>query len=561
MMIISHEDRSRWFSAALLAAAMAVLGAAGAMAATSGDTAHIPFGLNGVPNQEAAEDGALADEFQLSFFTKIFQWLEPEPGAYFWKDTGKGDRFKEHLVRLKAKGYSVSLTNTTVHMDQKHVPKYLAGKRLNDPEFLDRWEAFLRAFLAQYGDVVDYLNLGNEVGSYFGGHMDEWPDFVEFVKRARKVVREVKPSIEIGVVLASNDSAAFWPDIEPFCDYSATTYYTPCSAFSKSPTSEALEPSHAKYFAKSLDGAIRNAGGKPLLITEIGCATHEQIDSSPELQVKFIEQLFQWMRGKEEQVLGISWLSHIDWPYEGTKTALQGFLDSAALDHEPFMRYLTSLGLMYEDGSKKPGYDALKQALASYRGQDVAPAGPTSAPDPGLKDILSNGGFELGNLSEAANNAVGSYPWFTSNRGGNAISATGRKARGGKFSLAWEPVGWNVKDDGTSEDASTFIITKLGRPLSSGAKAARFSGAVDTSALDPKFSVLAILANGTFTNAKFDTVLAGGRDGWQTFETSLPLEASDETLFVAFTVIGTKGVGAPGGAVHIDDLVLAFDGG
>ena len=35
--------------------------------------------------------------------------------------------------------------------------------------------------------------------------------------------------------------------------------------------------------------------------------------------------------------------------------------------------------------------------------------------------VLSNGGFEKGDLSEAANNGMGRFPWFSANSGGDAI--------------------------------------------------------------------------------------------------------------------------------------------
>nr|MBC8217329.1 hypothetical protein [Planctomycetota bacterium] len=44
-------------------------------------------------------------------------------------------------------------------------------------------------------------------------------------------------------------------------------------------------------------------------------------------------------------------------------------------------------------------------------------------------NVLSNGGFEKGNLTESANNVMGSYPWFTSNSGGNTIAVTREQAR------------------------------------------------------------------------------------------------------------------------------------
>lgn len=346
------------------------LAAAGAILfASAAQPPKIPVGLNGVPSAHKGADSKIAEEFRLNFYVTIMQWKEPEPGRYFWPESAGEDKLLQRLSRLKEKGYTIALTNTTVHMDQKHLPAYLANKPFDDPEFLDRWEKFLTGFLARYGSVVDYFNVGNEIGSYFGGHKDEWQAYVAFVKRAREVVDKSGGKVKLGAVLKDSAIPEYWPDLKPYCDYLGMTYYAPCSAFAKSPTALALDPDHEKYFAKRLERALDLARPKPVLITEIGCATHESLDSSPELQAQFIEKLFAWLDGHEGSILGISWLSHIDWPYKGVKQALEGFLDDKLLAHEPFIRYLSSLGLMYEDGAPKPGYAAFKKSLEQYRGR------------------------------------------------------------------------------------------------------------------------------------------------------------------------------------------------
>ena len=256
--------------AVALMSASAVFGIA-AEAEKPDQGATIPIGLNGVPSQDRVTDQAIAEEFQLDFFTTIFQWKEPQPGAYFWKEFSGKDPFKKHLQSLKQHDYVVSLTNTTVHMDHKHLPKYLEGKPFDDPELLERWEAFLRAFLAEYGDSIDFLNLSNEVGSYFGAHREEWPAYLTFVRKGAEVVHEARPEIRVGVALSRNRAAAYWPDLEPYCDYLAFNYYTPNSSLGKSPTAEALDPDDPNYFAVTLEGMLRLAGTKPVLIQEIGC--------------------------------------------------------------------------------------------------------------------------------------------------------------------------------------------------------------------------------------------------------------------------------------------------
>ncbi|MDP2897385.1 MAG: hypothetical protein Q8Q12_12660 [bacterium] len=327
----------------------------------------IPIGLNRVPEHGKDEDYRIAKELGLNFIHEVTQWIEPKPGEYIWRQTAGNDEFLSHLKELKKLGYKVSVTFTNVHMDQKHLPAYLKDKRFNDPQFLERWERYLEEFLPRYGDYIDFLNIGNEVNNYFGQHYEEWKDYVEFFKRGSEVIRRLKPSISVGIVLVEGRREHFWKAVEPYCDHLAITYYTPCSMFGKSPTAEALDKKSAKYFARTLDEAIRVVAKKKLLLTEVGCATHPALDSSPELQVQFIEALFEWLRGKEDKILGVSWLAASDWPYDGTRAALKGYLDPALLEHEPFMRFLTSLGLRYEDGTKKPGYDAFKREIAGYR--------------------------------------------------------------------------------------------------------------------------------------------------------------------------------------------------
>jgi hypothetical protein len=176
------------------------------------------------------------------------------------------------------------------------------------------------------------------------------------------------------------------------------------------------------------------------------------------------------------------------------------------------------------------------------------------------ENVLSNGGFEKGDLSEDACNAMGKLPWLTSAKGGNTIGVSNEKVRSGSNSLAWKPIGWNAKDDGTIEDASTYIVTAVQQPVASGATSLRVNGFVNTSELDDSFSIRVILANGTFSNVNLDTVLPGARAEWQAFDVSLPLEKGDQFVITAFGAVGTKGVGAPGSAVYVDDLSMHFVG-
>jgi hypothetical protein len=231
---------------------------------------------------------------------------------------------------------------------------------------LRAFEAYLTRFFAEYGDYIDYFNIGNEIDLYFGGHPDEWKAYLTFFKHGASVVRRLRPSIKLGAVMTHDSVERYWPDIEPYCDYLAFTYYAPCSMFEENPTSQALDSQSDKYFVRSLDGALDFAGEKPVVITEIGCATAASVDSSPELQAQFIEALFEWLRGKEDKILGLSWLGLHDWSYTWVMEQLEGFLSDELLANQGMIGYLTSLGLTDAWGKRKPGFEAFKREMRRY---------------------------------------------------------------------------------------------------------------------------------------------------------------------------------------------------
>ena len=101
-------------------------------------------------------------------------------------------------------------------------------------------------------------------------------------------------------------------------------------------------------------------------------------------------------------------------------------------------------------------------------------------------DVLSNGGFETGDLTESANNAMGDLPWLTSNTQ-NEIAVTAEQVHDGKYALAWKPIGWNVKDDGTLEDAGAYILNKCAEHVAAGAGEIHVTGFANTAALAADF--------------------------------------------------------------------------
>ena len=329
----------------------------------------VPVGVGGLPRMGSEEDAKTAKELGLTFLHETTRWDEPRQGDYKWQDfTADDDPFRARLRQLKEDGYTIAVTFKNVEDDEKRMPLYLEGRPFDDTELLARWAAFLKAFVQRYGAWIDFLNLGHQVNNYFGKHESEWPAYVKFVAAGAVTVRREEPKISVGVVLNhTDDPGRFWRDLAPVCTHFAMTYTTPCSILKKDPTLGALNPKDPNFFAKTFDAAMRMAGNRKLLLTEVGCPTHPSLDSSPAIQAQFITALFAWLRRAEPRVAGLSWTGDKDWPYDATKDALTKMFGDQVLGLRGFIRLLTSRGLRYEDGKKKPGYDAFKNALETYR--------------------------------------------------------------------------------------------------------------------------------------------------------------------------------------------------
>jgi len=330
-------------------------------------TTPVPIGLAGLPRSGDEDGDKIAKELGLNFILETTTWDEPKEGDYPWAESDD-DPFAVRLAGLKKQGYTICVTLKNMEDDKKRMPLYLEGRPLDDTQVLKRWGAFLKEFLARYGDSIDFLNFGHQVNGYFVKHEDEWPAFVRFVAAGAYVVRKEKPKVSFGVVLKdTDDPAKFWRDIAPVCSHFAGTYTVPCSVIERNPTSLALNPKQATFFGKTLDGMLQMAGRRKLLLAEVGCATHPSLDSSPELQAQFIQVLLAWLRRNEGRVAALSYVGDKDWPYEATKGVLKQALGDEILKYRGFIRLLSSRGLRYEDGKKKPAYDAFKKAIEEYR--------------------------------------------------------------------------------------------------------------------------------------------------------------------------------------------------
>lgn len=305
------------------------------------------------------------DDFDLNFWRSGL--IYERSGERAWAPLPDAERFKRKLEEIDSRGWAISFTESIISIDQNNTPDRFRGTPLDDPKLLDAYEVYLRDFMARYGAHLDFYNIGNEVSTYFSAHPEEWPGFIGYVKRGATVLRELKPELKIGIVFTSDGGARFWPDVAPLLDYFAYTYYAPFSTSgNKSPAKDALDPASPQYFPKAMEEMLALAAGKPVMITEIGCPSSPEIDSSPEVQAQFVELLFDWLEEHDEQVLGICFLELQDWSPTEMPQKLQNVLDERIWRIPGMLEYLTSLGLLNLDGTKKPAYEVFKRAVRQY---------------------------------------------------------------------------------------------------------------------------------------------------------------------------------------------------
>ena len=194
----------------------------------------------------------------------------------------------------------------------------------------------------------------------------------------------------------------------------------------------------------------------------------------------------------------------------------------------------------------------------------------------GTGNILSNGGFESGDMKEAADNAKDeSGAWHnrlsTTMCGDDKWSVTSEKAHSGKYSLKHGPIGWS-DPNGTCTGippkytgSSRAIILNDATPYADLYTDITFRGWINVEELekDVEYEIWVFAITGSPTNkAKFK----GGEAGWKSFEVNigkLPIKDGRSTLQIILSSEEGKGnLGKPtAGAVYFDDLELIYSRG
>ena len=229
------------------------------------------------------------------------------------------------------------------------------GMRFDSPEMIARFGELLDVvvpILMEHDGF--YLSVGNEVDVWLAQRTDQIDAYTSFVQAAKQRIQSVAPELAVGSTLTSDVmiNPEIWTPLLDVSDAISYTYY-------HIDDTGVLE---ASLFPQALDDLVSLAGAKQILFQEIGIpsgwAANTTIGGSVELQRQFIEILFSEM-ALRPQIRLWSFLTLGDW----SDDQVAFFAEYYGIDSPEFLEYLGTLGLIWNDGAPKPGYQEFLMGL------------------------------------------------------------------------------------------------------------------------------------------------------------------------------------------------------
>lgn len=260
--------------------------------------------------------------------------------------------FEDAVGGLKFMGQEAIVTIATLDTIKRRLPADLTEKKWNDPEVLRRWEAFLRGLTPKLGPRVKWLSLGNEVDGYLASKPEEVEAYRRFLSAGRKVVKSLRPELQVGVTVmstASTDNPDLARRLQEGMDVAVMTYYPLDDLKVRDPLS----------VSKDLDRMVALAAGKPLVFQEIGYPASERVESSPSLQEKFVRAVFAKLDTLGDKVPLAVYFLQSDFTPDLLK-ALEGYY---GVSDPRFLAFLGSLGLKDSSGKARPAWTAFQEEV------------------------------------------------------------------------------------------------------------------------------------------------------------------------------------------------------
>lgn len=283
-----------------------------------------------------------ATRVPLTFFWSA---LEPQEGIY-------DDRVLAiAALYFPAMGIAVDLAITPISGSRLVLPNDLAGRALDDPEVVVRYQELLEHVLNVFADVdIGVLLLGVDADSYLGDDPDAWASYTSLVTQSADFVHSQRPDVEIGVQSSTYsriEHPELWAGLDALCDFIATSYYPLDDLTVRDPS----------VVSDDFDALTALYPGRVIRITEAGYPSSRINGSSAELQAQFIHELFAAWDLHADQILSITLATE----HEYDPLTVEAFQRFSGERRPAYSTFIGSIGLRQwnDDGRAKPAWLAL----------------------------------------------------------------------------------------------------------------------------------------------------------------------------------------------------------
>jgi len=322
---------------------------AAAATTTSGEDTKPMLGMGVIEaadgDYEAAFDAARSAGVEIIPLTLFWNAVEPTAGSIDLGLPSIANAF------YPPRHTAIALSLVAIDGPGPALPQDLAGRSVDDPEVIARYESMLAEVAGAMPDVnVEYLSLSNEIDLLLHNDSD-WAAFGRFYDAVAPLASELWPDAVIGAtttagsalgsqataVAAFNRHAGSW----------LVTWYPLDSSF------HVLSPPDALAQLGEIEALT---GNLPLHLMEVGYPSDGANLSSEDMQAEFFAEFLRFVNGRGDELP----LTIIEWetdlaPGDASETAGRYGLP----DNEAFVAYLASLGLRTHDGNPKAAWRVL----------------------------------------------------------------------------------------------------------------------------------------------------------------------------------------------------------
>ena len=283
--------------------------------------------------------------------------------TYSWRDL-EPDSARLNVQQLisdvryaRGRGLQVFVGLQPINTVKREMPPDIAALPWTDARLQRRFERLLDAIAPVVNDIT-YLSIGNEVGDYLGA-AGEWASYTSFVAREVTSLHRRSTAIKVGATIefdAAKAQSAQATALFAVGDVAIYTHYPFASGYTVDvPTSTRT----------TFDRMITIAGGKPVVLQELGYPASPLNGSSDSMQAAFYtDAIAQWkLRGSVRMPFVNLFLLH-----DFTPQQCADFVTYYNQPNQPaFVGFLCTLGLRKADGTARPAWEAVRTAAAWLR--------------------------------------------------------------------------------------------------------------------------------------------------------------------------------------------------